>query len=83
MALRAQVLFHRQRLIQTLRLEHHSDLAPHRGAVAHHVAATHQRPPLAWRHHGGKNAEEGGFAAAIRPQQAEDFAPVHGEADVV
>jgi hypothetical protein len=30
-----------------------------------------------------QHAEDGGLASAVRPQQAEDLAPAHCEADVV
>ena len=45
MALRAHVLFYRQRLVQALRLEHHAHVAPHRRRVAHHVAAADEGRP--------------------------------------
>ena len=73
-ALGAQVLFHGQRFVQALRLEDDADLAADFGGLARHVAAGDHGAALGGHHHGGENAEEGGLAAAIRPQQAEDLA---------
>ena len=53
MPLRAEILFHSQRLIETLRLEHHADRAPHRGRVARHIVAGDFGAPFARHHHRG------------------------------
>ncbi len=81
-ALRAQILFHGERLIQALRLEHHADAAAHCGGFARHIVPGDFGAALGGHHHGGENAEERGFAAAIRSQQAEDLALLHFEADI-
>jgi hypothetical protein len=82
MALGAQVLLHRQRSIEALALEHHAHAAAHARGVANHVAPGYRGAAPGGDHHGGEYPEQGGLAAAIRSQQAEDFALLHFEADV-
>ena len=74
MALAAQVLFDRQRLVQALGLEDDADRAPHRGGVARHIVAGDLGAAFGGHHHRGENAEERRLAAAVRTQQAEDLA---------
>ncbi len=82
-ALRAQVLLHGERFVEALRLEHHADVAAHRRRVrAPRRCPASIGAAFGGDHHGGENAEEGGLAAAVRPQQAEDLALFHFEADV-
>src|SRR5476651_448404 len=82
MALRAQVLFHGEGLVQALRLEDYAYLAPHGARLALHVVAGNDGVAFGGRHHGGENSEERGFAAAVGAQQAEDYTLLHFEADV-
>ena len=79
--LRAQILFHGERLVQALRLEHHADRAADRGGVSCHVVPGDFGAALGGHHHGGENAEQGRLAAAIGSQQAEDLSLLHFEAD--
>jgi hypothetical protein len=81
MSLRAQILFHRQRLIQALCLEDDARAAPHLGGLARHVVPGHRRRAFGRLHHGRKNPEQRGLAAAVRPQQTENLTRLHFEAD--
>ena len=74
MALRAQVLLHRQGLVEALRLEHYTHVPPHCRCIPHHIMPGDNRMALGGRHHGGKNTEERRFTAPVRPQQAKDLA---------
>src|SRR5262249_13598850 len=81
MTLPAQILLDRELLVETLRLEHHADLAPHLAGLARHVEPCDFRAASARRHQRRKNAEHGRLAAAVRSQQPEDFALLYFEAD--
>jgi hypothetical protein len=80
-ALAAQVLFHRKRFIEALRLEHHAHVTPHGRGFAHHIASGEDGAALGGYHHRRQNAEERGLAAAIGAEQTEDLALSHGETD--
>ena len=82
MALVAQVLGHRQCLIEALRLEHYADCAAHGGGIARDIVTGNFGAAAGGRHHGGEDAEERGFPAAVRPQQAEDLACLDFEVDI-
>jgi hypothetical protein len=82
MSLGSKVLSDRERTIQALRLEHDAHVAAHAGGVAHHITPGDERAPSARDHHGRKYSEQRGLPAPIRPQQAEDFALLHFEADI-
>ena len=71
MTLCAQILFHGQGLIETLRLEDNAHLPADRGGGLGYVVPGNCRLSLGRHHHGRKDTEECRFAAAIRPQQAE------------
>jgi hypothetical protein len=82
MALRAQVLFHRERFIEALGLKDHAHFAPHRRGFANHIVSGDGGAAFGGRHHGGKNAEQRGFAAAVRAQKSENFALLYVEGDL-
>ena len=81
-ALGAQVLGDRQGFIEALRLEHHADRAAHGGGIARDIVPGHFGAATGGRHHGGEDAEERGFPASVRPQQAEDLARLDFEVDI-
>jgi hypothetical protein len=81
MALSAQVFVHGESFVETLRLEDHAHVAAHGGGVALHVVARDDGVALGGHHHGGEDAEEGRFAAAVGTKQAEDLAFFHFETD--
>src|SRR4051812_42841158 len=81
-ALRTEVFFHREGLIQALRLKHDADMAAHLGRVAGHVDTGDEGLAGGRRHHGRKDAEKGRLASAVGPEEAEDLALLDFEAHV-
>jgi hypothetical protein len=66
MALPAEILSHRQRLVEALGLEHDSDALPHLGRLPFHVAAGDLGHPFRRNHHRREDAEQRGLATAVR-----------------
>src|SRR5688500_15038613 len=83
MALAAQILFHGERLIEALGLEHDSDFSPYRRRLALHITTGEDRVTVGGYHHGRQDSEERGLPTAIRSEHAEDFARSNFEADVI
>ena len=79
----AQVLPHRQFGIEREALRHVADPRARRGGCVQQVQAGDLGAAAGGRQQAAQHAEGGGLAGAVRPQQAEDFAALHGEADVV
>ena len=51
--------------------------------IAHDIVAEDERLPGTGREEGGENAERGGLARAVRPDEAEEIALVDGEIERV
>src|SRR6185369_15320469 len=78
----AEVLLDGEGFVEALRLENHADMLADFRRITLDVEAGDDGVAVGGHHHGGENAEEGGLAAAIRPQQAEDLALLYLEADI-
>jgi len=59
--------------IDALRLENDADLAPQTVRILHRVVAENGRTAGYGDHQRRKNSEQGGFAAAVRPQKPEQL----------
>src|ERR1039458_7277871 len=81
-ALGAEVFFDGEGFIEALRLEDHAHRSAHGGGVAFHVMPGDDGGAGGGHHHGGEYPEQSGLAAAVRPEQAEDFALFYFETDV-
>ena len=62
-------------------LEHHADLPPHGGALAHHVAPEQEDAARGRREQRGEHAHGRRLARAVGPEQAEADAARHVEVD--
>jgi hypothetical protein len=51
--------------------------------VAYHVKSSDNRRARIRRHHSREHPQRCGFSCAIRPHQAEDFAGLHVEAQII
>ncbi len=73
MALVAKVFRRRKLYVNALCLKDHPDVAPQSVGIGGYVVAENERPAGARDHKGGENPEQGGLAAAVRTQQAEQL----------
>lgn len=69
--------------INALRLEHNPDLTPQLGGIFGGVMPQNDGLPADWDHERRKNAEHGGFSAAIWPEKAEQFRGMNIEGNSV
>src|SRR5262249_51187533 len=83
MALVGEVFAHGQFLVEAWRLENDPESAADRARVARESQAENVGAASGWPDKGRKNPEEGGLSAAVRSEQAEDFARVNPEGDLV
>ena len=81
MALAAQVLADREGLVEALGLEDDADLAADLRGIAGDIEAGDDGAAFGGHHHGRKDAEDGGLAAAVGTEQAEDFTLLNFERD--
>src|SRR5579871_4818083 len=79
MALVPKILVGGQLGIHTLRLENYADLTSEARRIQCCVTTQNNRAAAGWDHQGGQNAEERGFAAAVRAQQSEEFCRTRSE----
>jgi len=79
----AQVLPHRQFGIEREALRHVADPRARSGGCVQHVHAGDPGAAAGRGQQTAQHAEDGGLAGTVRPQQPEDFPPLHGEADMV
>ena len=79
----AQGLAHCEKRVENQLLRHHTQLTPGQCIVGDHVAAVHQNPSTGSARKTGQNADQTGFSRAVRPEQAEKFALLDVEADMV
>src|ERR1035437_8776341 len=82
MPLRAEILFDGEGFIEALGLEDHADRAADGGGVARYVEPGDFGASLGRHHHGAEAAEERTLAAAMRPQETENFSLLYFESDV-
>ena len=83
MPLVGKVFAHGQFLVEAWRLENDPESAPNRARVAREIESENAGAAGGWPDEGGKNPEEGGLAAAVGSEQAEDFARINAEGDLV
>ncbi len=83
MALVHQVFIHGQLAVDRARLEHDPCPRPDLLRLPRDVETGDAGAAAAWHHQGRQNAKQRCFAAAVRPQQAEDLARLHREAQGV
>src|SRR5579883_188677 len=72
MALGTEVLLDGEGFIEALALENHADVAADGGGVADHIVTGQHGAAGGGDHHGGEDAEERGFAAAVGAEKTED-----------
>jgi hypothetical protein len=51
--------------------------------MPHHVHVSHLNPASGWRQHPAQHPNRGGFARAIRAQQAKYFAGLDGDVNMI
>jgi hypothetical protein len=73
MTLMNQILSGCEFKIDALRLENDANLAPQIVGILRRVVAENGRMAGYWDHQRRKNSEQGGFAAAVRPQKPEQL----------
>ena len=83
MPLMREVLAHPQFLVEARRLKDDAEPAAQGAGIAQEVEPENAGRAARRPNEGGENAEEGRLAAAVRPEQAEDFARRDAERDVV
>lgn len=83
MALVGEVFAHGQFFVEAWCLENDPEPATDRAGVAREIESENVGAASGWPDKGGKNPEEGGLAAAVGSEQAEDFARVNPEGDLV
>src|SRR6266576_200740 len=83
MALVPEILVGGQFFIDALCLKNYADLAAHCGRILRGIGVCNQGSTGGGNHEGGENSEKRGLAAAIGPQQAEEFGGANVERDVV
>src|SRR5712664_4377837 len=80
-----QVLARRQAVVEARRFREQPDPRAQLrtpGAACRDLAAGHPCPAGVRRQQPGEHAQRGGFSGAVRPEKAEDLAPLHGEGDL-
>ena len=78
-----QVLDHGQLDVEGVFLRHHAEPRPDRGTVPDRVGAEDGQFPAGRRRDAADHPHRGGFARAVRPEEAECLAPVQVEIDPV
>ena len=78
-----QVLLHREQAVERKLLRHVAEPALGCAGGAAQIMAHHMRFASSWFQQAAQHLEGGGLAGAVRAEQAEDFALLHLEADVV
>src|SRR6185436_9690564 len=64
-------------------LRHVTDIAANHLGAGRHVEAAYRRASAGWSHEAAEDANRGGFACAVRAQEAEDLALAHLERHVI
>src|SRR5579863_4227184 len=83
MSLMPKILVCRELDVDALRLKNYADLPPQACWILRRIAAHDGGAPCGREHQSGKNPEEGGLAAAIWTQQAEQFRGTYVEGNAV
>ena len=78
-----QVLLHGEVLVEGELAGHVADALADGAIVPHHVPPADGSRALVRQHQGGKDAEEGGLPRPVRPDDAVEFARLHGEGQAV
>ncbi len=81
LAVEAQVARGREVRVERRVLEDEADVAAHRRALAHDVEARDARLALARVRERAEDLDRGRLARAVRPQEAERLAGVHGQVE--
>ena len=79
----AEVFGGRELFVETRGLEDDADLTADGFAPGLQIQSENGDVPISHGEKGGKDAEEGCFAAAVGPEESEDFSGVDGEVEVV
>src|SRR5271163_4987775 len=82
MTVRGEIFADGQLAVETRMLKHHAEPTPHRGRLAGEVVAEQLCASRLERYQRREQLEQCGFTAAVRPEEAEDFAAGDGERHV-
>ena len=83
MALMPQIFVSGEFGVDTLRLKHDADLAAEAGGILGGIVSHDHGAARGRNHERRKDPEERGLAAAVRPEQAEQFCRTHVEGNAV
>ena len=83
MSLQGHVLAAGEEVVHPGLLGHHTDGVPHPFRITVHVDPSHQGPPRIESAQGGEDADGGGLAGSVGPQQGHDFPFAHGQVQAV